>query len=202
MTVTISGSGITTPTLTNSGDFAVGGNQTVTGTSTVTGDIKGSNLSTTLYPLISGTVQTFSSNTEFSFTSIPSWVKRITIMAQGLMIDGPSPTITGAGVNIGDSGGYEISGYVSSSSAGESSTDYFVLTPQSNSDSVVFTGVCTLVLITGTTWMYSSSLATSTPTNITATGSKTLSGTLDRVRITTINGTDVFDAGSVNIIYE
>jgi hypothetical protein len=33
-------------------------------------------------------------------------------------------------------------------------------------------------------------------------GSKTLSGTLDRVRITTVNGTDTFDAGTVNILYE
>jgi hypothetical protein len=33
-------------------------------------------------------------------------------------------------------------------------------------------------------------------------GSKTLTGTLDRVRITTVNGTDTFDAGSINILYE
>jgi hypothetical protein len=33
-------------------------------------------------------------------------------------------------------------------------------------------------------------------------GTKTLSGTLDRVRITTSNGTDTFDAGSINILYE
>jgi hypothetical protein len=31
---------------------------------------------------------------------------------------------------------------------------------------------------------------------------KTLSATLDRVRLTTVNGTDTFDGGSVNIIYE
>lgn len=33
-------------------------------------------------------------------------------------------------------------------------------------------------------------------------GSKTTTGTLDRVRITTVNGTDAFDAGSINILYE
>ena len=32
--------------------------------------------------------------------------------------------------------------------------------------------------------------------------SKTLSGALTTVRITTANGTDTFDAGSVNILYE
>jgi len=29
-----------------------------------------------------------------------------------------------------------------------------------------------------------------------------LGGALDRVRITTVNGTDTFDAGSINILYE
>ena len=33
-------------------------------------------------------------------------------------------------------------------------------------------------------------------------GIKTLSTALDRVRITTVNGTDTFDAGSINIMYE
>jgi hypothetical protein len=33
-------------------------------------------------------------------------------------------------------------------------------------------------------------------------GAKSLTGTLDRVRLTTVGGTDTFDAGSVNIMYE
>jgi hypothetical protein len=33
-------------------------------------------------------------------------------------------------------------------------------------------------------------------------GTKTTSATLDRVRITTVNGTDTFDAGTINILYE
>jgi len=33
-------------------------------------------------------------------------------------------------------------------------------------------------------------------------GNKTTGSTLDRVRITTVNGTDAFDAGSINIMYE
>jgi hypothetical protein len=41
-----------------------------------------------------------------------------------------------------------------------------------------------------------------TANNTFLSGSKTLSDTLDRVRLTTVNGTDTFDAGSVNIIYE
>ena len=33
-------------------------------------------------------------------------------------------------------------------------------------------------------------------------GAKALAGTLNMVRITTVNGTDTFDAGSINILYE
>lgn len=33
-------------------------------------------------------------------------------------------------------------------------------------------------------------------------GFKTLTGTLDRVRITTVGGSQTFDAGTVNVIYE
>jgi hypothetical protein len=33
-------------------------------------------------------------------------------------------------------------------------------------------------------------------------GQVSLGGVLDRVRITTANGTDTFDAGTVNILYE
>jgi hypothetical protein len=33
-------------------------------------------------------------------------------------------------------------------------------------------------------------------------GSVTLSGVLDRMRITTVNGTDTFDAGTINVMYE
>jgi hypothetical protein len=35
-----------------------------------------------------------------------------------------------------------------------------------------------------------------------ASGTVTLSGAIDRLRLTTVNGTDTFDAGSVNILYE
>jgi len=33
-------------------------------------------------------------------------------------------------------------------------------------------------------------------------GSVSLAGALDIVRITTVNGTDAFDAGAINVMYE
>jgi len=61
-------------------------------------------------------------------------------------------------------------------------------------------------LVTGTTFVgngilaYSDSTYGATVAN--SAGSKTLSAQLDRIRITTVNGTDTFDAGSINIMYE
>jgi len=46
-------------------------------------------------------------------------------------------------------------------------------------------------------------LALSNTTNMFFTaGSVALSGAFDRVILTTLNGTDTFDAGSINILYE
>jgi hypothetical protein len=53
------------------------------------------------------------------------------------------------------------------------------------------------------TWVVSGVIATSGNLATTTSGySPNLGGTLDRIRLTTVNGTDVFDAGSVNILYE
>jgi hypothetical protein len=64
-------------------------------------------------------------------------------------------------------------------------------------------GHAILTLQTGNTWVASGTF-TQTGTTLIAFlgGSIALSGALDRVRITSTNGTDTFDAGSINIMYE
>jgi hypothetical protein len=63
--------------------------------------------------------------------------------------------------------------------------------------SIIFT------LVGSNQWVATGTYVSSgTATVSTSGGSVTLSGTLDRVRITTDNGTDTFDAGSINILYE
>ena len=60
-------------------------------------------------------------------------------------------------------------------------------------------------LISGNTWLSTHSgnfNQAGTYYTLVGGGNVTLSGTLDRVRITTVNGTDTFDAGSINIMYE
>jgi hypothetical protein len=65
-------------------------------------------------------------------------------------------------------------------------------------------GVMTLSNFSGNTWAANGVLGgTNSVSTYTCGGiSPALSGALDRVRITTVNGTDTFDAGSINIMYE
>ena len=147
------------------------------------------------------------SGTSIDFTSIPSWVKRITVMFSGVSTNGTSFVQ----VQIG-SGSVSTSGYVSSafvvSGAGVSSssaTSGFVLGGM-NVAADVRSGHVLITNISGNIWVASIVIGNgaNTTTDVASVGGGniTLSGTLDRVRITTVNGTDTFDAGSINIIYE
>ena len=159
-------------------------------------------------PFTSGTAVASTSGTSIDFTSIPSWVKRITIPLSSISTNGTSPYI----IQIGDSGGVEITSYLGSatrtvngSSADVSNfTSGFILTPIIAS-SASYTGTATLVLHNASTnlWNFASVGAlTGNAAGFSSSGIKTLSATLDRIRLTTENGTDTFDAGSVNILYE
>lgn len=156
----------------------------------------------------SGTVVTTTGGTSIDFTSIPSWVKRITIMASNISTSGTAAIQ----VQIGDSGGVENTGYAGYSVRIGGTNVYtafsagFVL---SDAITAAYTsymvGVLTLLDAATNTWMWNVTETSTSATNLGAVGvgSKSLSATLDRVRITTTNGTDTFDAnGGVNILYE
>ena len=158
----------------------------------------------TLAPLIAGTAVASTSGTSIDFTSIPSWVKRITVMFNGVSVSGTSSIQ----VQIGN-GSFINTGYTSSSvfafagtPVSVSSTAGFVV--YSNAANYAYLGSLTILNITGNTWVESHSIGNvaQTISSINGGGSIALGGTLDRVRITTVNGTDTFDAGSINILYE
>lgn len=146
------------------------------------------------------------SGTSIDFTSIPSWVKRITVMFFNVSTSGSSNWM----VQLGDSGGIENTGYTASSfiitttgSAGGNYTTGFGMLVDNAGYSLH--GQIVLTNINSNNWVSSGMLGSGTNlTGLVSTGSgaKTLSATLDRVRITTINGTDTFDAGTINILYE
>jgi hypothetical protein len=154
--------------------------------------------------LISGTAVASTSGTSIDFTSIPSWVKRITVLFNGVSLNGSANIF----IQLGTSGGVVSSGYTStsitlnstSSSAGASSTNAFLVFD--GTASYVFQGSCVINLVSSNSYVSSHSYLINTTNIVIGSGSISLGGTLDRVRITTSNGTDTFDAGSINILYE
>jgi hypothetical protein len=146
--------------------------------------------------ITSGTAVT-ASGTQVNFTDIPSWVKRITVMFNGVSTNGTSSLQ----VQLGDSGGVETTGYVSSSNSSVFSTTGLLITANAAAANN-YQGSAIISLLTSNTWVYQSITSRNDTITFIGAGSKTLSDTLDRVRITTFNGTDTFDAGSINILYE
>jgi hypothetical protein len=152
--------------------------------------------------IVSGTSVASTSGTSIDFTGIPSWVKRITVMFDSVSLNGEAHLLVRAG-----SGSFETTGYASTStgttgSAGSSINDTtgFVVRTGGNLDNI--TGVMVLNLFSGSTWVSSHTCKYNVSASLLGGGRKAFSGTIDRVRITTTNGTDTFDAGSINILYE
>jgi hypothetical protein len=154
-------------------------------------------------PLTLATAQATTSGTSIDFTGIPSWAKRITVMLSGVSTNATSSIL----IQIGDSGGFETSGYVSAANIQSnvvlSSTQGFILNPTTVAAAGLRSGAVQLMNISSNTWVSSGNVYDSTNLWTSATaGGKSLSDTLTQVRLTTVNGTDTFDAGSVNIMYE
>lgn len=155
--------------------------------------------------LVSGVSQASTSGTSIDFTGIPSWVKRITVMFNGVSTNGSSiPQIQIGSGSVTTSGYTAHAGYFANAAGSQvaAATNGFTLTGASSAASL-FYGVATLVLLGSNTWVYSFSGTQGTTTANSGGGvSPALGGALDRVRVTTVNGTDTFDAGSINILYE
>lgn len=158
-------------------------------------------------PLTQGTVQASTSGTSIPFTGIPSWAKRITVSLNGVSLSGTALIR----FRIGPSGGVATSGYLGASSVISSA----VVTANQTAGFDIYTNVpsaayvhhgaivFTLVDASTNTWAAQGVFCTSSAawTNTVA-GVVALSGTLTQVAVTTSNGTDTFDAGSINILYE
>ena len=142
------------------------------------------------------------SGTSIAFESLPTGIRRITLMLAGVSTNGSSHLT----VQLGDSGGYETSGYT-----GKVTDNYQNYAAFSEGFRIVFDigathvehGALTLDNIDGNTWVCTGKMARSDGSNLYYfAGSKSLSAECDRIRLTTATGTPTFDAGTVNIIYE
>ena len=158
--------------------------------------------------ITAGTAVASTSGTSIDFTGLPAWVKKITVMFSGVSTNGSSIYL----IQLGDSGGIENTGYLGSGSSvlNGSNTSAVLQTTgfgigAGTAATVIFHGSIqiTLLDLATNTWCANGVLARSDlASTFQCSGAKSLSATLDRVRITTVNGTDTFDAGSINILYE
>jgi len=150
------------------------------------------------------TTQASTSGTSIDFTGLPSWIKKITVMFNGVSTNGATSNYLiqlGAG-SVTTSGYLGATTFLSSIAVSANLTTGFGIYNASGA-SQVFHGSVQITTMGSNLWVASGVLAQSNgAATITTGGSVTLSGTLDRLRITTVNGTDAYDAGSVNILYE
>jgi hypothetical protein len=151
----------------------------------------------------SATAQASTSGTSIDFTGIPSGVKRITVMFDGVSTNGTSLKQ----VQVG-SGSIVTTGYVSTSSLIQGGVGTSTVNATTgwgiyaNAANDFLYGHMVITAFGSNIWVCSSNIRARSDYNVIGAGDIALSGALDRVRITTVNGTDTFDAGSINILYE
>jgi hypothetical protein len=177
-----------------------------TGLATAIGQVPFSTNGATFTPtqkITQGTAVTTTSGTSVDFTGIPSWVKRITIMLNGVSLSGASSLL----FQLGTGGTPVTSGYVGAcSSLGSavvstnSTAGFFMYLSVAG---YAINGSITFFNLNSNLWVASGVGGfSSTAVTITTAGSVNVGGVLNLVRMTSVNGTDTFDAGSVNILYE
>ena len=150
-----------------------------------------------------GTAVATTSGTSIDFTSLPSWIKRITVMFNGVSKSGTSNNLVqlGTGSTTFTTSGYASSGSTVVTTAGTvTSTAGFI----QYTDAAAFTisGHMVITNVSGNVWVSSHICKNTTTSTCMGGGDITLGAALTAVRLTTVNGTDTFDAGSVNILYE
>lgn len=138
------------------------------------------------------------SGSALTFTGIPAGTKEITVMFNGLSLTGTDHFL----VQIGDAGGFEVSGYTSASEGGGasvSSTAGFIVV--GNSAAAGLYGQVTLSLMDSATFLWASQHGIARGTSsMNGGGAKALSAELTQVRIVP-SASNTFDAGSVNVSY-
>jgi hypothetical protein len=146
------------------------------------------------------TAQNSTSGTFIDFTSIPTGVRRISVMFRGVSTNGASLHQLQLGSGSIQTTGYTVNATQDASSANHTSGFVFI----NNAAGDVCDGIITFTNFNGNIWIgsgFQGRIGGGVGTRNTI-GSVSLSGVLDRLRYTTVNGTDAFDAGSINVLYE
>lgn len=133
---------------------------------------------------------------------IPDDVTKITVFYSGLSTSATSNVI----VQLG-SGTFTVTGYSGSASnqvggvVATFTTGFISMVAVAAANS--YHGQMDLVRVSGNTWVEKSQFAAGNVSQVLeGCGSVTLAGAIDRIRVTTANGTDTFDAGIIAILVE
>jgi hypothetical protein len=162
--------------------------------------------------LVSGTAITLTTQTNVDFTAIPSWVKRVTIGLNAVSLNSATPDFY-LQLGYGATPTFETTNYIANSaqinSAGSTGfngniTTAFLFSRALSLVADTISGIIVLTNVSGNIWAMMGNTSRNVSQAVTyAAGVKTISGgALSAVRITTSSGTDQFDAGSINILYE
>lgn len=154
--------------------------------------------------MLRSAVAVTASGTSIDFLSIPANAKRITMVLSGISTNGTSPVI----VRIG-SGSIDTTGYLGSSTTYGSSTISTELVTNGFKENISYSaaaarhGIVSLIQAGSNNWVCTAQMHRSDAAQGSGfSGSRQLSGGIDRIRLTTVSGTDTFDAGVVNVMWE
>lgn len=139
----------------------------------------------------------------YDITGIPSGIKEFTMMFFNISVSGSSPLL----IQLGTSSGFQITDYNSTSSFLDttgnqtSATNGFVV--RHGSSTRIMGGAITFRLQNPTSfnWVCNGMLIDKVLSNVQifAGGNVSLTGLFSRIRLTTVNGTDTYDNGVMNI---
>jgi len=154
--------------------------------------------------LVSGTSVASTSGTSIDFTGLPAGVRRITVMLAGVSTNGTNNIFIQLGT--GATPTYTSSGYLSNITSGTGTTTAFTagFGVTTTTAATEHAGILTFCLLNSATnaWVQNGNTRFSNIGAFQSAGNVALSGILTAIRITTAGGTDTFDAGSINILYE
>jgi hypothetical protein len=153
---------------------------------------------------VAGTAVASTSGTSIDFTGIPSWVKRVTVLYSGVSTSGSANWIiqTGAGSIVTTGYNSTMSLAVNSTLSTTSATTGLLFGAAGQATNS-YSGILVLATLGSNIWVASVNTNEVAGTRaMFGAGNITLSGALDRIRFTTANGTDTFDLGTINILYE
>jgi hypothetical protein len=161
-------------------------------------------------PLTFRTAQATTSGQTIPFLDIPSWAKRITVILNQVQNSGVA---TGANsgiiIQLGTSAGFKTSDYIATATAitGADRCGVANYTAGFNAGTGTLStssrsGCIFLHTVGSNFWIQSGTITNGSIAAGTSQGVVSLAGTLDRLQLTTVGGTDAFTGGSINIAYE